>query len=82
MWHPVVRAPVGVVGTCWCMEVIAGTRCCEARLRLCCAGSISGFIIDTDVMLAFGYAGKSGALEAWIGFIIATMLCTPSALLA
>ena len=26
-----------------------------------------GFIIDTDVTFTCGYAGKAGALEAWIG---------------
>ena len=31
-----------------------------------------GFIISIDVMLAFGYAGKTGALEARIHLIIGT----------
>ena len=48
----------------------------DAMLKVC-----EGFIIGTDVMIACGYAGMTGALEAWIGFIIDTDVMLASAML-
>merc|ERR1711912_229174 len=34
------------------------------------AGMFWRLLIGTVLMLAFGYAGESGALDAWIGFVV------------